>query len=372
MVIRKVRLRSYLVPLRSTLRKEEWRQERWGLFVELTAHEGRHEYRGFGEVAPWPVPVGERQKLVVDEAVQIAQEIKDRTYPVDRDALLSRLAVEMEEVSGAVRAGFETALCSLAATMTGQPLARWLNPDAAFQVNINTVVPEFSDGGAFFRQRLEAGVRWVKVKLRREAVQEDLPRLRKIVKEAQHPVLLRLDANQAWGKEEALQNLKRLSHLPVEYVEEPLRADELSAWPEVHQKSPLVLAVDDAMRRDPEAILDWMRGGYVSVLVFKPSTLGGITAAYFWRKESQKAGARMVFSSSVEAAYGWVALLHLAAALGDPQTAAGLDTQWLFKKKLLPESLFQIRNGALTCPGGPGLGVVIPDEKVKITDEWWI
>ncbi|MFM8983128.1 MAG: enolase C-terminal domain-like protein, partial [Spartobacteria bacterium] len=78
---------------------------------------------------------------------------------------------------------------------------------------------------------------------------------------------LRLDPNRAWSFDETLRLAEKLSHFPIEYLEEPL-ADS-SRLPELIQRSACPIALDETLREiDPAGL--WQFQG-AAALVLKPT-----------------------------------------------------------------------------------------------------
>src|SRR5699024_2705933 len=59
-------------------------------------------------------------------------------------------------------------------------------------------------------------------------------------------VRLRVDANEAWTPHEALANIDALADFGVEFVEQPVPAENGSGLEYVHERSPLPIAADES------------------------------------------------------------------------------------------------------------------------------
>src|SRR5690606_18922929 len=58
--------------------------------------------------------------------------------------------------------------------------------------------------------------------------------------------VFRVDANCAWGVEETIENAKQLKPLGVEFIEQPMRADDMDGMKQVYQQSVLPLIADES------------------------------------------------------------------------------------------------------------------------------
>jgi O-succinylbenzoate synthase len=94
------------------------------------------------------------------------------------------------------------------------------------------------------------------------------------------------------------------------------------------------------------------------VYIIKAAQIGGVMAAVEAIRLCERAGGRVVVTSSLESGVGLAAGLHLAAAARDEAEVHGLATGSLLEHDLLTEPLLPVR-GVLTTPSGPGLGVTV-------------
>jgi O-succinylbenzoate synthase len=132
---------------------------------------------------------------------------------------------------------------------------------------------------------------------------------------------LRLDPNRAWSFDETLLLADKLSHFPIEYLEEPL-ADS-SRLPELIQRSACPIALDEKLREMEPAGLTQFHGA--AALVLKPTLMGGFARSREYVTEGEKLGMASVVSAAYESGVGIHALGRFAASL--PRiSSAGLDT----------------------------------------------
>lgn len=146
---------------------------------------------------------------------------------------------------------------------------------------------------------------------------------------------IRLDANGAWGPEEALKKLHRLSEFRIHSIEQPIRAGQLPAMAAVCRTSPIPVALDeeligvDAGTRG-RALLEDVKPAY---LILKPGLIGGWKAASDWIGLARQAGAGWWVTSALESNVGLNALAQWTSHLdtGRPQ---GLGTGGLFANNI--------------------------------------
>jgi L-alanine-DL-glutamate epimerase-like enolase superfamily enzyme len=66
------------------------------------------------------------------------------------------------------------------------------------------------------------------------------------VRETASDVRLRVDANEAWTPHEALDRIEMLTDFGVEFVEQPVPAENLTGLEYVHERSSLPIAADES------------------------------------------------------------------------------------------------------------------------------
>jgi len=219
----------------------------------------------------------------------------------------------------------ESALLDLAAQRAGLSLARWLHPAAAHAVPLNATLgataPEAAAEAA--RRATAEGYRTLKLKVGVGGAAADEARLR-AVREAVGPgPALRIDANGAWRRDEALELLERWAPLGLDYAEQPLAPDDLAGAAWLAARAPVPIAADEALRSaaDGERVLAARAAG---VLVLKPMLLGGPLATLALARRALSAGVPVVLTTVLEGIYGRLAALHAAAAVAALHREAGL------------------------------------------------
>jgi L-alanine-DL-glutamate epimerase-like enolase superfamily enzyme len=175
------------------------------------------------------------------------------------------------------------------------------------------------------------GIRVLKAKLGSgEQFDRELELLHLLRGEMGDDLVLRLDANGSWTLDEARANLDRLAPLRPEYVEEVVRGEAMTEL----ERSPVPLAADESLR-DAEVAKRLLDAPAVSVLVLKPTLLGGLDRCLDLGLRAIRSGLRCVVTHGFEGPVGHGAACELALGLapfdrggteGRP-LAQGLDRQ---------------------------------------------
>jgi o-succinylbenzoate synthase len=167
---------------------------------------------------------------------------------------------------------------------------------------------------------------------------------------------LRVDANGAWGADEAVAAIEALAEHDLELVEQPCRTLEELA--EVRRRVPVPIAADEpiASAADVRAAAEAEACDAVNV---KLAPAGGFDAARLTVAAAREHGLEPFLSSTLDGPWGIAAALQLAAT-EHLSLACGLATLELFDARLA-RALPAPRGGLLAVPEGPGLGIAIPD-----------
>jgi len=257
---------------------------------------------------------------------------------------LQRATVDSLPTTPAARHAVEQALFDLSAQRIGVPLARLLDARAGNEVPVSALLTgETMPELAREAQRAAAdGFGTLKLKV---GFRDDFARAA-VVRDAVGPaVKLRIDANGAWNREQALERLRELAPLDIELCEQP--TEDLLGL----EAAPVPIAADELTARDPGAALE-----RAQVIVIKPMLLGGLLPALRLGRKALERGLKVIVTTSLDGAIGRAGAAHLAAALHHHELAAGLATGRLLAEDLCADTLAP-RAGFLRIPVAPGLGL---------------
>lgn len=255
----------------------------------------------------------------------------------------------------AARHGLALALADRAARRADVPLYCHLGGDRRVErLAVNATV---GDGSAketveAAERAVSAGFETIKCKVGARSVGEDLERVRALRDAAGSDVALRLDANGAWSRRRADRALSALADLGVEYVEQPLPADDIGGHRAIADGS-VPIALDESLAgRSPEEIA--LLADAADVLVLKPMALGGPDRVVALGRRMRDRGLDVVVTTTIDAVIARTGAIHAAAAL-DVERACGLATADLLADDLGSDPA-SVRDGTITVPQTSGLG----------------
>jgi L-alanine-DL-glutamate epimerase-like enolase superfamily enzyme len=239
------------------------------VFVRIEDDQGRV---GVGATAPSSY-YGETPDSVAAALPDLLVAVEDVGDPHAQQRLARRLR-ERAPDAAAARAAVSIALHDLAARQQDEPLyRRWgLDADAApqtsFTIGIDT--PERMREKA--AEAADAGYPILKVKV---GTDDDRARVA-AVREAAPDARLRVDANAAWDPETAVANTDWLADRGVEFVEQPVAADDVEGLRRVRESGSLPVAADESCvtAADVPGVADT-----VDIVVVKVDKCGGLRPA---------------------------------------------------------------------------------------------
>lgn len=333
---------------------------REGAIVEIITTRGMV---GVGEIAPLPAFGGESLITILALLPPFAAHLHGRTIP---EALH---AVEAALLPAPILCGLETALLDALGRAAGRQMGALLvgeGGEPRNRVPVNAVVGARTTDAAVAdaKTAVASGFRCVKLKVGWE--QDCMCEIERIatVRQAIGPnVHLRLDANGGWSRAQAMEILSNSARYDIQYVEQPLKADDLEGMHLLRQAGILPIAVDEALvsKESAYGVLDCEAA---DILIVKPQLIGGLHASSQLMRDAAERGTGCVVTSSVEAGIGLAAALHLAVATPQIDLECGLATFHLLEDDLLVDDL-PIIDGFLPVPGGAGLGVELDREALE-------
>lgn len=372
---------------------------------------------GLGEAAPLPGHGGEASEMVGPALAELARALADHDRDHDHVANLDR--DDVVAISAAIqpvaldtpcaRAGMELALCDLAARRARLPLFDWLvaeaggdrdlggdrdargepdvlgDRDAGGESNTrgdrdlgrdrtvradrdlhggaHAMVPLNATIGAERPERaaeraiaaVDAGYRALKVKVG-TGDDEDIARIAAVRAAVGDGILIRADANGAWGRARAEAMCRALAPFDLEYLEQPVAASDVEGLAALRSAALVPIAADEALLLPdgPTAVIE---RSAADVWVLKPSLLGGPLQALNLAARARRSGATVVVTSALDSAIGRAGAAHVAAALlrQGAVHACGLATGALFVRDVAVGHA--IESGRLAIPEASGLGI---------------
>lgn len=308
--------KTYRLPLRPPLRTAHgvW-TEREGIIVRLEDEVGR---AGFGEIAPLPwfgtETLAEAEEICRKFGATVEREVLD-AVPVRFGCVrfaLGAAKTEVERVDPNALAQAKRAEVSAFHPSTRLPVA--------------TLLPAGREALKALPAKLEAGFLAFKWKVGVGALDDELGIFDDLLAALPAYATVRLDANGAWDRRQAMKWLARCADRPVEFVEQPVKPGDEAALLGLAADYPVTLALDESVT-GLAAARRWQGLGWPGVFVIKPALAGPLDEIAAWVATTK---ADIVLSSAIETALGRAAILRAALSLPLTKRALGFGVGDIF------------------------------------------
>ncbi|PIC95822.1 dipeptide epimerase [Sporosarcina sp. P26b] len=160
-------------------------------------------------------------------------------------------------------------------------------------------------------ERVEAGYGSLKMKVGTNAT-EDVKRIQAVRERVGKDIAIRVDVNQGWSNSATtLQAMKQLESCELDWLEQPVKADDIDAMVEIKSKTATPLMVDEGLRgmRDMREIIAKRAADKVNIKLMK---CGGMYPAMKLAHMAEMAGIECQVGSMVESSIGSAAGFHVA------------------------------------------------------------
>jgi L-alanine-DL-glutamate epimerase-like enolase superfamily enzyme len=183
--------------------------------------------------------------------------------------------------------------------------------------------------------RVAAGFTHFKIKANLESVAEFIEKLQLISSSLPLGSNLRIDANQAWTVEHALEVLGAISSndLVIDYLEQPTPARDFKALAKIKAKSSIPIMADESCFT-PADLSELIALDAIDLVNLKLLKTGGLTTAREMAETAKAAGIGVYVGSMMEGDQSIRAAATLAAEIA-PDLVHDLDASWWAKESHL-------------------------------------
>lgn len=192
--------------------------------------------------------------------------------------------------------------------------------------------------------------------------EEDLKRIRTIRAAVGADVAIRIDVNQGWTLQEAIETLAKLESFGIELVEQPISAKDIKGLGKLRKASSIPIMADESVHTPSDA-MHLIKEEAVDLINIKLMKCGGIWNGKKIAAIAEAAHVPCMIGCMGESAIGITAGVHLAAALRNIQYA-DLDSDLLLKDKMVQRGGAELKASERIPPDRPGLGILTLDEKL--------
>ncbi|TAN15873.1 MAG: dipeptide epimerase [Chitinophagaceae bacterium] len=164
--------------------------------------------------------------------------------------------------------------------------------------------------------------------------------------------IFRVDANCAWRSDEAIENSKILADLNVEFIEQPLPAEDLEGIKKVYKYSALPIIADESCIMEEDVT---QCEGHFHGINIKLTKCGGITPALRMIARAKQLNLKVMTGSMNESTVGTSAVAHLLPYLD----YVDMDGPLLLAEDTAEGVTFD--HGKVIYADGPGTGAILKE-----------
>lgn len=323
---------------------------------------------GVGECSAFPMIVGETQETCLAMAKDFARVWKGKD-PLDISTRMQDLH-NYTSHNPTIKSAFDMALYDLSAKNGGQPLYKFLGGtkrkvETDMTIGIGTP-DEMCSLATKYQQQ---GATILKIKLGKKPG-EDLQRIRQIRKVVGEKMTIRIDANQGWSFNEAIECLNGMKELNIEFCEQPMRTWYDDQLPELRKLSPIKIMADESCynHHDARKLINSESCDYINIKFAKS---GGINEGLNIHETAQKAEIPCMIGSMLESRIALSANLHFAYAC---QNVKYFDLDTCLLGHLADPVIGGVsyKGYFLDIPETPGIGADADEEFLNSCEKWRI
>ena len=225
-----------------------------------------------------------------------------------------------------VQFAIDTALYDIESQKQGLPLSKFLNKEAFGCVDCSQTL---------LNPKNIITSDTVKIKIGAHSMKDDIGFLNKIDQEYPN-VKMRLDANQCYSIEEFSLLYKNISHLNIDFLEEPIKNPNIKKIKHIKSLYPsLNYAIDESIYQNRN-YEEWIKNNLISTMIIRPSILGSFRS-FFSIIDLYQSHLQILVSSSLENSVGNMAIIHLASTLSR-KSKHGLNIYSFYNQFFIPPS----------------------------------
>jgi L-Ala-D/L-Glu epimerase len=328
--------------------------------IFIRVHAGNGMY-GVGECSAFPMITGETQATCFEMAKDFA------TLWKNKDAMdIGNRLTELDDFAAfnrTIKSAFDMALYDIAAKNADKPLYEYLGGKIKqIETDLTIGINSPSLMAAKAKEFVANGVRIIKIKVGKNA-HDDIERI-KLVRQATGPaVRLRIDANQGWSYDDAVQVLNAIAVFDIEFCEQPMRHWDDHLLPALKKASPVKIMADESVydHRDAERLIAAQACDYVNIKFAKS---GGINESIKIHDTCKSNNVPCMMGGMLESRVALTAFAHFAMAY-DNVIFYDMDTCLLGHKEDPVTGGIKYTGYFIEVPASPGIGADADDEFLK-------
>jgi L-alanine-DL-glutamate epimerase-like enolase superfamily enzyme len=176
---------------------------------------------------------------------------------------------------------------------------------------------------------------------------------------------LEIDVNGAYNVEVAIPTLRKMERYGIEAIEQPVPWWDLQGMKEVRIALDTPITADESAWT-PQDVANIARMSAADTICLKPVKNGGLFLSRRMAEMAEAAGMGVLMGSKHPLSPGTSAILHFAAALPCVHGVLGYGSPLeRLVDDICDPPLAMNKDGTVSLPEGPGLGVTLSSEKLR-------
>ena len=316
---------------------------------------------GYGECSAFPMIVGETQETCYALAADFAKIWKGKN-PLDIEQRMEELHTYCY-ANYTIKSAFDMALYDIVSKNAGVPLYAFLGGKKRkiiTDVTIGIDTPEAMASKALhFKNQ---GFETIKIKLGKK-IEDDILRIKTIRETIGYETKLRIDANQGWNQDNAINVLQSLQEYQIEFCEQPMRKWMDRYLSAIVKSSSIPIMADESVftHNDAETIIADKATDFINIKFAKS---GGILEATKINQVAEKNNMRCMLGSMMESRLALAANLHFAIAYENIHFF-DLDTALLGQKEDPIIGGIHYNGQEITIADEPGIGATVKEDYLQ-------
>ena len=324
--------------------------------VEITTEDG---IKGYGEASPAPAFMGESAYTIETVVARYLAPALIGHSVMDISLLNDKMDLVIDG-NTAAKAAVDIALHDAAGKCLKVPVYVLLGGRKREQIELawSVGLKDFESSVEEAKERMKQGFKVMKVKVGRDIV-KDAALVKRLREEFGPSTPLRLDANQGFSPSEALSLLDRVKEYEPECFEQPCRKWDLDGMARVRKNPYAIPIMADESISSLHDSRNVILAGAADFFNIKVGKVGGLYRACQIAALVEASGYKAGAGSNLELGIGEAASVHFLTS----QSALSLPSDALCGTELhsgnLVQSPLRMKEGCLSCPDLPGLGVEV-------------
>ncbi len=328
------------------------------VLVKIMTREGS---AGFGECSPYMPITGESQETCFIVGQYFAKILKGKNALSIEECIAAMDKLIYGNTS--IKSAFDMALYDIASQYAKLPLYKFLGGknDKTIITDYTVSIADPQKMAADALKIKEEGYPFIKVKLGKNG-ETDVLRIKMIREAIGNEIPLRIDANQGWSVDEAIQTLRTLKQFNIQHCEEPIPRWQFMHLPHVRKASPIPIMSDESCgdEHDAERLIYIGACDYFNI---KLSKSGGIFRALKMVKLAEANNIHLQVGAMLESRLAMTAFAHFS--LCSPMIEHfDFDTALMFSEDPVSGGIVYEKNGVIKVPEAPGLGARIDEDRL--------